>query len=115
LDDQNKKKDCQPPTKIIFPKKLVRPWEELKIKWKKDGLGYEKHDFDFIHIPNYLKHIQFVSNCFFIDNLVVTSTNHEIYNKSKDDVDDVDDEIFGAIHVQFHLLTFEITLKVFTP
>jgi hypothetical protein len=46
---------------------IVRPWEELRFKQNRYGLGYEKDVDNLFHIPNYSKPICFVSGGFFND------------------------------------------------
>jgi hypothetical protein len=57
---------------MIFPKRIVKPWEELKFNRNRHGLGYEK-DIKF-YIPNYSKPIQFVGADFLADSKNIVNT-----------------------------------------
>jgi hypothetical protein len=59
--------DEVPMSEKVVDKCIVRPWEELRFKRNRYGLGYENDANNLFHIPNYSEPIFFVSGGFLND------------------------------------------------
>jgi hypothetical protein len=69
--------------------RIVRPWEELRFKRNRYGLGYEKDGDNLFHIPNYCEPVCFVSGGFLNDD-----KKTELEDIGKEQVHDiVDDDV----------------------
>ena len=81
--------DEVPMSEKVADKCIVRPWEELRFKRNRYGLGYENDANNLFHIPNYREPVCFVSGGFLNDDKMT-----ELEDIGKEQVQDiVDDDV----------------------
>jgi hypothetical protein len=81
--------DEVPMSEKVADKCIVRPWEELRFKRNRYGLGYENDANNLFHFPNYSEPVCFVSGGFLNDDKTT-----ELADIGKEQVQDiVDDDV----------------------